>query len=68
MQPSGLFVGPKIWTLEPNVRYEENPPDEWEECGQCGCYHPSGFMGDCRDDINRWPSDKCIAALTGASD
>lgn len=43
--------------------YEENPPDDWEECGQCGCYHPIGFVGDCREDVNRWPSIKAIARL-----
>jgi hypothetical protein len=34
----------------------ENPPDDWEECGSCGGYHPPDFYGDCRDDFNRWPS------------
>jgi hypothetical protein len=33
----------------------ENPPYSWAECGGCGGYHPSGFVGDCRDDFNRWP-------------
>lgn len=23
-------------------------------CGICGCYHPEGFTGDCRDDANRY--------------
>jgi hypothetical protein len=34
----------------------ENPPDDWEDCGSCGGYHPFDFYGDCRDDYNRWPS------------
>lgn len=30
----------------------------FEECGCCGCYHPEGFYGDCRDDANRYgPGD-----------
>jgi hypothetical protein len=65
--PAGLFVGNKAWESVPPQRsgyYEENPPDDWEECGQCECYHPAGFTGDCRDDINRWPSDESIAAMT----
>ena len=24
------------------------------ECGCCGCYHPKSFIGDCRDDKNRY--------------
>lgn len=24
------------------------------ECGGCGAYHPLGFTGDCRDNINRF--------------
>ena len=27
------------------------------ECGGCGCFHPKGFAGDCRDDDNRFPTD-----------
>ena len=42
---------------------QDNPPDDWEECGQCGGYHPAGYIGDCRDDEKRWPSDAAIAAL-----
>ena len=41
----------------------ENPPDEWIECGCCDCYHPPDFAGDCREDINRWPSKACIEQL-----
>lgn len=43
--------------------FAENPPDKWEECGQCSGDHPPGFTGDCRDDANRWPADKCVARL-----
>ena len=35
---------------------QENPPEGWEECGQCDCWHPPGYTGDCRDDSNRWPA------------
>lgn len=42
---------------------EENRPDDWEDCGQCNGAHPSDFIGDCRDDVNRWPSQKCIERL-----
>lgn len=27
-----------------------------ESCGQCDCYHPEGYAGDCRDDNNRYAS------------
>ena len=34
----------------------ENPPEGWEECGCCGCWHPGdGKAYECRDDANRWP-------------
>ena len=26
------------------------------ECPVCGAFHPKGFMGDCRDDANRYNS------------
>ena len=26
---------------------------EVEDCGSCGCYHPRGYSGDCRDDHYR---------------
>ena len=43
--------------------YIENPPDDWEKCGQCDGYHPPGFTGDCRDDRHRWPSAAAIEQL-----
>jgi hypothetical protein len=66
--PSGFFVEGKEWDSVPPQRpgyYEENPPDDWEDCGGCGGYHPAGYTGDCRSDINRWPSEKSIAAMSG---
>jgi hypothetical protein len=66
--PGGLFAEDKKWEAVPPQRpgyYEDNPPDDWEECGQCECYHPAGYTGDCRSDINRWPSEECIAAMEG---
>jgi hypothetical protein len=63
--PRGLFVDSKEWELAPDPTYVENPPDDWEDCEQCGGAHPPKYPGDCRSDINRWPSDACIAALTG---
>ena len=66
--PEGFYVGSKVWELQPDAKYAENPPDDWEDCGCCGGTHPPAFTGDCRDDIDRWPSDKCIAALTGESE
>lgn len=39
-------------------KYDENPPDDWVECGQCDCYHaPQTEHIDCRNDWNRWPFD-----------
>lgn len=26
------------------------------ECGQCGSYHRPGYVGECRDDSERWPT------------
>lgn len=43
--------------------YEENRPDTWEDCPVCEGCHPADFYGDCRDDYNRWPSDKAIERL-----
>lgn len=34
---------------------DENPPEDWEECGSCGGYHPAAYGGDCRNDLYRWP-------------
>jgi len=34
---------------------EENPPEDWEECSCCDCYHPKDYTGDCRNDTYRWP-------------
>ena len=31
-------------------------PIKIQECGQCGCYHPQGYAGDCRDDSQRYAS------------
>ena len=31
-------------------------PIKIQECGQCGCYHPQGYTGDCRDDSQRYAS------------
>jgi len=67
MIPKGFYVDSRAWRLAPNATYAENPPDDWEECGCCDCYHPASYTGDCRSDINRWPSDACVAALTGGA-
>lgn len=42
--------------FEPFHVYEENPPDDWEDCDCCDGCHPPGYSGDCRDDQYRWPS------------
>jgi len=34
------------------------------ECGCCGHYHAPNFIGDCRDDANRFSAD-LIEALHG---
>ena len=65
MRRVGFWVDPKSWEMIPDSRFEDNPPDSWEECGCCGCWHPADYDGDCRSDINRWPSEECVAALTG---
>lgn len=57
--------------------YEENPPETWLDCDQCGGCHPPGkeigaskkplataiYEGDCRNDLYRWPSSASIGAL-----
>ena len=32
-------------------------PKYFYECGGCDNYHPLGFVGDCRDDANRYNYD-----------
>ena len=64
---AGFYVDGQAWELAPKTNYRENPPDDWEDCDQCGGAHPAGYTGDCRSNVNRWPSDKCIAALTGTA-
>lgn len=47
--------------------YGDNRPDDWPDCGCCGGCHPPRFAGDCRDDLNRWPSDECVARLNAGT-
>lgn len=51
------------YNYDSNVDREDNPPDDWEECGGCAGHHPPDFAGDCREDVNRWPSRACIERL-----
>ncbi len=51
------------YNYDPPVDFADDPPEDWEECGQCSGHHPPGFTADCRDDVNRWPSNKCIKHL-----
>lgn len=39
-----------------------------EECGQCGCAHIVGFVGDCRNDAHRLDADESpfLSAIAGA--
>jgi hypothetical protein len=46
---------------------QENPPEDWEDCGQCGGAHPPKYTGDCRNDLYRWPSDSARARPTTES-
>ena len=42
-------------TIEPVVEALSRALDTiLEDCGCCGCKHPRGFSGDCRDDWNRF--------------
>ena len=36
---------------------DEIKPKYFFECGGCDHYHPLGFVGDCRDDANRYNHD-----------
>lgn len=36
-------------------RLYEKFVDDLEECGCCGCYHRPTFVGECRDDDERFP-------------
>ena len=38
-----------------------------EQCGQCDCYHPAGYTGDCRDDLNRFGAPEELADLWAAA-
>ena len=43
-------------TLNTPEGLNENPPEGWEECRCCGCWHPGdGKAYECRDDAHRWP-------------
>jgi hypothetical protein len=36
---------------------DASTPIVLEHCCCCECYHPKGFVEDCRDDDNRYPTD-----------
>jgi hypothetical protein len=38
------------------------------ECGSCGCLHPHGFQGDCRDDANRLDGLEDYSERTGLAE
>ena len=58
--------------------YEESPSEPTslvmlaeqylgEQCGQCDCYHPAGYVDDCRDDLNRFGAPEELADLWAAA-
>ena len=65
-RPENLFR--PLESEDPGIdyaKYEENPPDDWEDCDCCCGAHPPGFDGDCRDDRNRWPfTDRLISGIS----
>ena len=38
------------------------------ECGICSCFHPWGWDGDCRDDINRYANPFEYAVRNGITE
>jgi len=40
-------------------------PDDIEECGCCGCYHPPNYFGDCRDDAYRFATPEAVIKYMG---
>lgn len=40
---TGFYVDQKAWDIAPDPGYAENPPDSWEECVCCECFHPPDY-------------------------
>ena len=57
---TGLFVGQGITTVSKGKHC-------LADCGQCGGLHPYEFMGDCREDINRYGDANDYAQRNGVS-
>ena len=46
------------------MKDHEATVDNIEECGCCSCYHRPEYMGDCRNDTERFGSpEEVIAAI-----
>lgn len=58
MLPKGLFVDAPELTIRKGFHYIES-------CGQCGCWHPEGYTGDCRSDANRYSDYENYAERNG---
>ena len=43
--------------IESPLNSEQEAVKYFYECGGCDHYHPLGFIGDCRDDKNRYNFD-----------
>ena len=44
---------PQIYCNDPDTVVVRVKQGDMESCRCCGCHHPPGFAGDCRDDDNR---------------
>ncbi len=53
-----LFPGPAVQTVYGNKHY-------LAECGCCGGFHPFEFLGDCRDNANRYNDEQEYATRNG---
>jgi hypothetical protein len=58
--PHGLFPGPVIKTVSKDKHY-------LADCDQCGSLHPYEFLGDCREDANRYGDEQDYAERNDAS-
>jgi uncharacterized Zn finger protein len=55
-----LFPGPAVHTTYKGKHY-------LVDCESCGGMHPYEFMGDCREEVNRYGSEQDYADRNGVS-
>lgn len=53
MQKRSIFNGVGFWVGAGIPKGKRSTV--YVECGCCGCYHRTDFVGDCREDAERFP-------------